>query len=236
MRYDDVKTEATIEEVAAALAWAYRQATGVDVLPGELALLLAHGALETGRWKSMHCWNLGNIKAGEGEDHCYFECDEILTQKAAAEIHMKSKTGLVFIENVRADGMVRVRFLPDHTYARFRAYPSLRMGAVDYLLLLRRRFKSAWEVLRKGDAAAFVDALKVARYFTADVGPYKSAVVSLAKEFIPIVRRLDLEQGEVVGSETEPTPEAYVLGALLDTAKEMVRDDAEEFGRRNEGG
>jgi hypothetical protein len=156
----DALTRASVPEVYAALRSAWDALFGEIPARESLLVLLAQWALETGRGKSMHCYNLGNIKhvPGDGRDFTYFRCNEIINGK-------------------------EVWFDPPHPACCFRAYPTLEAGAADYLALLQRRFSKAWPAVLAGDPAEFSHQLKVSRYYTADEKLYTKSVVSLFNEF-----------------------------------------------------
>lgn len=156
----DLLTVASVPQIAAALAHA-STALGLGLDRRDVCLLLAQVAFETGLGKAMHRWNLGNAKHvdGDGRDWCSFACTEII-------------------------GGREVWFFPPATACRFRAFRSLDEGAVDYLAMMRRSFRSAWPALLSGDPVAFVSALKAAHYFTADVGLYTRGVTSLFASFL----------------------------------------------------
>lgn len=176
---DDRLTPLTAQEVIRAFREAYRTlgALPADITPGTLAIFVAQSALETGRWKSLHWCNFGNIKAGVDYEGFYtlFRCNEVI------------------------DGKVKW-FDPPHPQCRFRAYPDATAGARDYLQLLRtrKRFAPAWNAAHHGDASEFVEALKRGGYFTADLGPYRRAVLSLTNEFRQVIAEM--------GPETERPP------------------------------
>lgn len=164
----DLLTVASVPQIAAALAHA-STALGLGLDRRDVCLLLAQVAFETGLGKSMHRWNLGNAKHvdGDGRDWCSFACTEVLHGR-------------------------EVWFFPPAPACRFRAFRSLDEGAVDYLSMMRRTFRSAWPALLSGDPVAFVSALKAAHYFTADVGLYTRGVSSI---FTSVLARMpeDLE-------------------------------------------
>jgi hypothetical protein len=146
----------------AAFRSAYETVVGVTPSNDCIALLVAHSALETGRWKSIHCFNLGNEKASQEYAglYCQFRCNEVINGKVQW-------------------------FDPPHPQCNFRAFQSLESGAIDHLRFLsqRERYAKAWLAAKSGDPAAFVHALKAGGYFTADEGPYLSAVKSLFEEY-----------------------------------------------------
>jgi hypothetical protein len=133
---------------------------------GHVAVLTAQSALESGRWKSMHRNNPGNIKASSTYEYlyCQFRCNELINGKLEW-------------------------FDPPHPQTNFRAFLDLEVGTLDYLRFLsqRVRYASAWEAAKRGDPAAFVHALKIAGYFTASEGPYLKAVVSLFNEYVRLM-------------------------------------------------
>ena len=147
--------------------------SGLETLTGQtptdafVAILTAQCALESGRWRSMHRNNPGNIKASENYEYlyCQFRCNEV--------IHGKVEW-----------------FDPPHPQTNFRAFYDLETGVLDYLRFLsgRARYARAWAAAAAGDPVAFVEALKAAGYFTADVGPYLRAVVSLFNEYLRQLR------------------------------------------------
>src|SRR6185295_1079883 len=78
-----IRTPVTAEELALAFCAAFRAITLRTPSRDTIVLLLAHSSLETAHWKSMMCWNIGNIKsrAGDGRCWCYFRCSAIINGK-----------------------------------------------------------------------------------------------------------------------------------------------------------
>jgi hypothetical protein len=173
----DVVTPLAAKQVALAFRSAFETVVGTTPSNACLALMTAHSALETGRWKSIHCYNFGNIKAGPDYEGFYtmFRCNEVI------------------------DGKV-VWFDPPHVQTNFRAFQSPEGGAIDHIQFLaqRKRYHNAWLDMVAGAPLAFVDSLKRAGYFTADAAPYSKAVASLWREYMPMVEQL---------KEPEPHPE-----------------------------
>src|SRR4051794_28728260 len=158
-RLDDQLTSVSPGAVLSALQVAWRTQFGTQPLRASLLVLLAQWALETGRGRSMHCFNLGNVKSNRTSgDWCFFRCDEILNGKVKW-------------------------FEPDDPACCFRAFPDLNSGAADYLRTLNARFQGAWPAVVAGDPAAFAHLLKQQRYYTADEAQYTHSVVSLFNEF-----------------------------------------------------
>lgn len=125
--------------VTPAALYAALHAVAPELSRASLLVLLAQVAEETG-WRACHNFNLGNVKhvPGDGHNYCVFRASEV--------------------EN----GVEKFFDMA------FRAFASLEEGATDYLALLKKRFVSAWPAVLAGDPAAFVHALKLAHYFTAD--------------------------------------------------------------------
>jgi hypothetical protein len=152
--------------------------------PAVRALALAKTALETGRWKKIHAYNWGNIKAGEsfvGMFTC-FACGEELAEGSCwfePNGTIKNLTKGTVTKPVAFD------VPPGHPQTRFRAYANRFDGAFEYVEFVKGgRYASAWLALLAGDAAGYVHQLKLKGYFTAAEAPYTAGVVSLQREFI----------------------------------------------------
>jgi len=162
----DKLTPLTPQEVALAFRSALETLMGKTPSNAFLALLVAQSALETGRWKSIHCFNFGNVKASPTYVglYCQFRCNEVLKGKV-------------------------VWFNPPHPQCNFRAFESAETGSIDHIRFLSqsKRYAYAWQVAQTGMPLAFVDALKHAGYFTADEAPYARAVASLWKEYLAML-------------------------------------------------
>lgn len=169
----DLLTPVTAREVSEALRVAFGRASGLVVTRETLALATAQSALETGRWKSIHRYNLGNIKAGPTYEgyYCQFRCNEVIGGKV-------------------------VWFDPPHPQTNFRAFLSLEDGATDHVSFLahRARYAPAWSELLRGEPELYVRALKTAGYFTANEAAYTKAVVSLFNEYLRMLSKPTAEQ------------------------------------------
>ena len=169
MRVDDRLTPLTAKEAVDALAEAFKDVTGARPTPRSLAILVAQTALETGRWKSMHHYNFGNIRGAHQGRWTSFRAGEI-----------------------GPDG--KEYFLEPGPGNKFRAYPGPVEGAQDFIRFLAvdttgsgsNRYDRAWQAALDGNPRAFVRELKRARYFTADEQRYYDAVKSLYEEFLPM--------------------------------------------------
>lgn len=156
----DKITTLTEEEAAYALNEAWNNLYGYYPHVDSLSILWAQSALETGRWKIIHCYNFGNIKKTEGHDYCMFRCSEVLNGK-------------------------NIYFDPPHTQTHFNAYEDATAGATEYLEFIskRPRYKSAWDQVKLGNPNKYCAELRLAGYFTADLISYTKGVVSLVNEF-----------------------------------------------------
>jgi Putative peptidoglycan binding domain len=158
-RLPDQLTPVTPAAVLDALGQAWQTEFGAAPHRTSLLVLLSQWALETGRGRSMHCYNLGNVKSNQKSgDWCFFRCNEVIGGRV-------------------------VWFDPDDPACCFRAFTSLDAGALDYLRILHARFSRAWPAVESGDPAQFSHLLKVSRYYTADEGQYTRTLTSLFVEF-----------------------------------------------------
>lgn len=158
----DQLTQCTALEAAHAIRSAWETLVGTTPSNETLACMMAQAALETGRFKLMHCWNFGNVKAGPNYEgsYCQFRCNEVLNGKVQW-------------------------FDPPHPQTNFRAFGSLEVGALKWVQSLKEHFPRAWQAL--GMPLSFVHGLKLDRYFTADETSYAKAVASLWHEYLAIL-------------------------------------------------
>lgn len=186
-RLPNVLTTVTQEQMLQALGQAWVQLRHEAPTQGQLCLLTAQSAFETGWWKFMHCFNIGNVKSREGDgcDFTYFACWEMYSPSQATSA-MMGQGDLVSIEgNQNAEGKVKVWFKPDHPVCRFRAYETLELAATDFLSKLMRRFsdavpeKDAWGAAVAEDPVAFCHALKLKGYYTGSEEIYTRQVKSI---------------------------------------------------------
>lgn len=185
----DQLTPATFGEAAFSMRASLRSKLGAEPGREALALALAKCALETGRWQSMHCWNLGNIKAGEKYEgrYCCFALNEVLNGKVvwfSPRGRLDRKGGTVIAEPYEDP--------PGHPQTRMRAYRSLDEGTDAYVeFVAGGRYASAWQRLLAGDAAGYATELRAKGYYTAPLADYLRGVVSLQREFITKLERLE---------------------------------------------
>ena len=190
-----VKQEVAWQQIRDAYSGAYQGVFEKQVALGPLAILLAHSALETGRWKAgLWNWNLGNIKASEsyiqkpGAYHQYYRLNEYLKQ---------------------ADGSFKyVWFDPPHPQTRMRAYKTSADGAAEKVRFLGtasnpakgNRYQKAWDALEADDPGAYSKELHRAGYYTAQEGPYTRGLVSLYKEYKAKIESEPPTPGKVVST------------------------------------
>lgn len=146
---------------------------GVGVAPLKAAcpVFMAQSALETAHWKSMHCWNWGNIRPGSGwtGDIVQIRCNE------------QFKPGVWTWFDPPRPGEPGYGD-PRHG-SSFRGFTSDLAGARDYFATIQKHWPEAYAAALAGDAVAFVHGLKARGYFTADEAPYRAAVASLVSSF-----------------------------------------------------
>lgn len=190
----DTLTTCSALEVCRAIRSAWETLEGVTPSQDTVAVLTAQSALETGRWRSMHCWNFGNVKAGPTYEgfYCQFRCNEKLL----------------------IDGKLQWRwFDPPHPQCNFRAFESLHFGVLRWLQALREHFPHAYAAAKVGMPLAFTHALKIDHYFTADEAPYARSVSSLWAEYKRLLREPERD--------TDPAPaeDEHELHSLALAAK-----------------
>jgi hypothetical protein len=196
----DKLTQLTPLDSVRALREGYRRVVGRWPTDATLAVHVAQSALETGRWKSLHWHNFGNVKSGPNYDgfYCQFRCNEII------------------------DGVVRW-FVPPHPQTNFRAYLTANDGAEAHMRFLQalKRYALAWGEAERGDPDAFVVALKQAGYFTAMLEPYRKAVKSLWGEFMRVIRDNDLDEVELMLPPAQPEEPTHSPMSDADMAERL---------------
>jgi len=231
---EDAITSSSFEEargiVSSGLSSLLNEAPATSVI----ALVLAKITLESGRsgtilFTSCHQGNVGNIKAAPDYEGMFtlYACNEVLSGEVvwfAPGGRLDKKGGVVVSEHYpvppAGDG---------HPQCRFRAYANLVDGIYEYLdFIWREKYRDAREALLTGDPHAYVHALKVLHYFTADETVYGRGVTALHAEFLKRLR------GE--NPPPEPTPSLDGLRAAqpfnLRSAQAVL--DAAFAGREEE--
>lgn len=181
----DRLTPYTFDEAADAMKGALRNEIGSDPTRECLALALAKCALETGRWRSIHQHNWGNIKAGATYvgQYCTFELNEVLDGKVVwfgPKGRLSGRGGVVVAEPFDDP--------PGHPQTRMRANVNRYDGAIRYVDFMLRgaggRFAGAYNFMLAGNAAGMCHEMKLRGYYTAPESDYSRGVVSLQKEFV----------------------------------------------------
>ena len=186
----DKLTPLTWEQDRDSMRWALTNALGSPPSDTCLALAQAKCGLETGRLRSCHRNNRGNVKAGVKYDgmYCCFELNEVLHENGRdvtvwfSPVGRLDKKGGKVIAEDSADP-------PGHPQTRMRAYENEFVGADAYVqFMLTPNFRPAFERMKAGDAIGMVRAMKAARYFTADETVYAKAVASMHREYLGKLR------------------------------------------------
>lgn len=155
------------------------------------ALVMAKVTLEAGRegmtlLTSCHHGNAGNIKAGPDYEGMFtlYKCNEVradgVVEWFSPEGKLDRKGGQVVSQHsaLPPDG-------DGHPQCRFRAYAGVVDGLYEYLdFIWREKYRDARDALLTGDPIAYVHALKLKGYFTADETVYGRGVASLHAEFM----------------------------------------------------
>ena len=171
----NVLTPMTALDVLKAFRGAFSDEVGRTPSNSTLAILVAQSALECARWKSMHCYNFGNIRPPRDwtGDYCQFRCNE---QVAPGKW---------------------VWYSPPDPGSNFVAFPDAKSGAAFYMKMLATRWPEAWTAALNGNTQLFVHALKQRGYFTANEAPYLAAVTKLCAEFFDYMSRGLLNPEEI---------------------------------------
>jgi hypothetical protein len=155
-----------------------------------VALVLAKITLESGRkgmllFTSGHCGNFGNIKAGPDYEGMYtlYPCNEVLNGQVewfSPAGRLDKKGGTVVAEKYDVPPVGE-----GHPQCRFRAYANEVDGIYEYLdFIWLDKYRDARDALLTGNPTAYVHALKLKGYFTADETEYAKGVVGLFTEFV----------------------------------------------------
>lgn len=176
-------TPVTPEQVFLALGTAWQLLTGSPPDRKIIHILHAQSALETGHWKAIMNYNLGGAKRHGECDWTYFTTTERFQDAAAQKYVASSKPGSEVTVLKRENGWTTLRFSGKQQMNCFASWDDLDSAAKDHLALLFRRFPSAIEAAKKGDAVGYVRELKKRGYFTASEAEYAKIVNSIAKSY-----------------------------------------------------
>lgn len=124
-----------------------QRVAGRELPPEGLKILVAQAAHETGDGQHAPNNNMFGHKATKGKASAAFETTE-------------------------GEGSEAKRVMQN-----FRAYDSIAESVDDHIDLIRRKYPDAWAALERGDAPAFVAALKDGSYFTGSETSYLNGVL-----------------------------------------------------------
>lgn len=179
-------TQVSNQDVLNSMANAWVQLFNEQPKKESLQVLLAQGALETGQYKKMWNYNIGNIKSvdNDGRDYTFYKCNELISLPYANKLVASAQKdgGDAKITSV-SNNIATIWFYPKNKYCRFRAFDSLDVGAIDYMAFLHRRFNAAWSAVLSGNPTQFSHLLKRQNYYTADETQYTKGVVALFNQF-----------------------------------------------------
>lgn len=254
----DKLTPLTSDEAIAATAIAFQRVLRRAPAPETLAILVAHTALECGQWKSLHCFNLGNIKGADPRTGLYtmYKCDERL-RADVAEKSIAVDPAHAQLRSKNPDGTWTVWFLPPHVQTHFRAFRTAEDAFEDYVRFLfldttpdngkPNKWHRAAAAAERGDLKGFVYGLydpdgnpKTSDgYFTARPDVYydgadgpggRPGILALYDQFLPRCRQhLGISESEP--PPTDPAPPA--TSSLLAQARGhfAAADEALRQGR-----
>lgn len=204
-------TPVTLGEIAGAFLADLADLRGAPASFDELVLAVSHSALETGYWRALRAFNVGNSKATEawcasGRDWTYYECGEEFSQAYARNLAASSPLITIVREYSDARGMAMASIVakPKHPICRFRAFATLAAGVRSHLQSLRDAFPKSWASLATDDASAFVHALRSEGYFTADPEIYlhgadgRFGLAAIVREITAKLPPIDAATGEIV--------------------------------------
>jgi len=235
-KFTIVKTETTritAADLMPTVSKCYAEITGDAPDAASLCLIVAQSALETGAWKSIQNFNVGNIRPGRGwrGQVCQFKCNE----------------------RIMRDGKWVVEwYSPTDPRTNFRAFPTLEEGVRDYCRFLGvdttphngkpNRYQDCWDAIVEADGDdadvyEFVTELYRAGYFTAPPDLYydgrngKGGVLALYRQFMPVVEAFV----EVGADKTlaPPAPGDIETGTLEEMNRRLKELEAEMSGMKN---
>lgn len=151
-----ISTPVSSTEMSGALIKAWNSLFNTTPTKEQLAVVMAQNNLETGHRKYMHNFNVGNITTDGLGDSPYF--DDLETNEQV-------KPGVWKKENLK-----------------YKAYPNLDAGVVDYLKYIKRR--PAFQYVLSGNPGAFSKSLKMSGYYTANEEPYTKSLIGLHNAYL----------------------------------------------------
>jgi hypothetical protein len=157
-RVERVKTVISEAQMAQAVIEAWAELFGGQPSKTQVAILLAHSAHETGNWKFMYNYNVGNVTT-DGKGKFDYQ-DELETDEQVSPGVWKK---------------MRLKFI---------SFPTLKDGVVDYMKRLSGgRYAVAWKNVLDPDPINFSKTLKKQKYYTANEAPYTKDLTQLYYQY-----------------------------------------------------
>jgi len=158
-RVDKILTPVSDQKMIEAIQKAWTELMGSAPTKEQVALIMAQNALETGHRKSMWNNNVGNITTDGKGGYNYF--DTLTTSEQISPGKWKKMN------------------------LKYRAYPTLEAGVMDYLKFLSKnsRYAEAWKNILNPDPESFSKSLKKAKYYTSDEAPYTKTLINIYEKY-----------------------------------------------------
>lgn len=227
----DTLTPLTHDELITVLLSGFPIAFGrAPKQPAELSIYYAQCLMENGaKLGSLHCYNLGNVKANAdwGGATVLYDCDETVSADLANHARAMGPCELVTLPS----GKVRVTCHPPHPWCMFRAFSSPEQGAAGYLRLFAlTRYVQAALRAEAGDAIGFVLAAKAGGYFTSpNITSYAVGVESIARHARPqCAAAMAGQQPAITDADRD-----RIMGIVALSLDDQIRGEAEPFPLRD---
>lgn len=180
----DQLTPLSLAEASVACVQAYHRVFGRDISRQLLIFLLAQSALETGRWKAMHCWNAGNIR-GRGPGGAWVSIEGASEVVGGREVWFR---GGVWRDKAGAVVTDLTGLSANNAFAAYADPVDGFEGLIRFLCVASNppkpnRYAPAIEAAERGDVAAYCHLLKHPPsgqdgYYTANEDLYRRGVLS----------------------------------------------------------
>lgn len=220
----DRLTRAEPETAVVALCEACIDITQVLPTAQGLACHVAQSALETGHWRSCHWWNFGNVKASSAYNGMvtYFGCNEVIKGKT----HWFHPSPDLWT-GTHQWVMSHMSSKENNSQCRWRAYSTIREGAVAQLAFLARvaRYSDAWAQGLRGDPEAFSAALKRAGYYTASEAHYTRLIRALYNKYFALCEKAVDEISESMATPADPVPNVDVEPEEIERLSARLDDE-----------
>lgn len=176
------------------------EAAGFVPKPEFVAVIAAHGALETGHFQA-GCWenNAGNVKPGTKWTGPY-TCIVLNEDLPGRGLVWFSPEGELVGGRGSALKYPPRPVPPGHPQTQMRAYDTLAEGIADKIRFLQKpSYAFAMACAQRGDASGYVRAIRKNNYFTGyrdqpDPCQYELSVISIAKTYLELGLAVEAEQ------------------------------------------